>query len=98
MDSFDILKSLLEYEKTLQKSRSSKKKEVPAKEQVIAYQLMDSNSLLAHTLTTVNERSFDLARSSPSIFMNELNLETRATLTHYKLTKTLEFKVLAEHH
>lgn len=44
MDSFDILKSLLEYEKTLQKS-----KEVTAKEQVIAYQLMDSNSLW-HTL------------------------------------------------
>lgn len=49
MDSFDILKSWLEYEKTLQKSRSSNRKEVTAKEQVIAYQLMDSNCLLAHT-------------------------------------------------
>lgn len=48
-DSFDILKSWLECEKTLQKSRSSNKKEMTAKEQVTAYQLTDSNCLLAHT-------------------------------------------------
>lgn len=34
--------------KTAQKNRSSNKKEVTAKEQVIVYQLMDSNYLPAH--------------------------------------------------
>lgn len=54
--------------KPYRKVEAQTQKEVTAKEQVIAYQLMDSNCLLAHTLT--NEKSFDLARNSPLIFMN----------------------------
>lgn len=80
-----------------QESRSSKTKEAAAKYQVIAHQLMHSNCLLAHTEPAVNERSFDLARSSALIFMNELNLKTHGTLTQFKLRKTSEFTAIADH-
>lgn len=100
-DFSDILKTWLEYEKKtqtpFQESRSSNTKEAAAKYQVIARQLMHSNCLLAHTEPVVNERSFDLARSSALIFMNELNLKTHGTLNHFKLWKTLEFTAIADH-